>query len=777
MKASNENNGLRVAEKVSVGASVAGTLAAIWSQQMIVAAAPLTLALSLNLINRGKFQQKLEDDITAIVSEIDNRIEQVDKEVAGEMRSLQASVQDLSLASKTVDSQPTQAEISALRKQFVSLQEALSNLTSTTTKEQPEIPQNLATFDTNYVEQQIAELKAAVIELEGIIYQNDEKEQIAKLQADIAKLSAEFKERAELPQITELRQTTDLLQQKIAELPTTTASVDTSYLEQEINQLKEHLTQLRAEFSDRESQQLSELRQITNTVQERLTTLPDAPASFNPSELEQEINQLKEHLTQLRAEFSDRESQQLSELRQITNTVQERLTTLPDAPASFNPSELEQEINQLKEHLTQLRAEFSDRESQQLSELRQITNTVQERLTTLPDAPASFNPSELEQEINQLKEHLAQLRAEFSDRESQQLSELRQITNTVQERLTTLPDAPASFNPSELEQEINQLKEHLTQLRAEFRERELQQVSELRQITDTVQERLATLNSTTGFDTGYIERDIKLLKDYFAGLSVQVNERSEPQEMAEIRQIVESLEQKLVAQITELETGKPEFDPSYLEQENQQLKLEIASLKQQLTTSNEQVAMIPQLLDSFAQMQQQLQELQEKTEKLTPKIPQFPPSKPPEPVEKKTDKFVISRFSQFSTYYNSGKLSLASILRMAEENGIGEEFQLILKIASQHQLTFDCWPTNLMVSPPKARMLSVPSNCSKCLFIVSAKPSDEGKLKLWLSPNTIAKFYPTNKHDLCLILGDDGWREIGKPEVENFATTLNQLLS
>jgi ribosomal protein L29 len=438
---------------------------------------------------------------------------------------------------------------------------------------------------------------------------------------------------------------------------------------------------------------------------------------------------------------------------------------------------LEQEINQLKEHLTQLRSEFSDRESQQLSELRQITNTVQERLTTLPDAPASFNASELEQEINQLKEHLTQLRSEFSDRESQQLSELRQITNTVQERLAALPDAPASFNPSELEQEIQQLKEHLTQLKAEFRERELQQVSELRQITDTVQERLATLNSTTGFDTGYIERDIKLLKDYFAGLSAQVNERYEPQEMAEIRQIVESLQQNLAPQITELETVKPEFDPSYLEQENQQFKLEIASLKQQLTSSNEQVAMIPQLLESFAQMQQQLQELQEKTEKLTPKIPQFPPSKPPEPVEKKTDYFAISRFSQFSTYYNSGKLSLASILRMAEENGIGEEFQLILKVARQHQLTFDCWPTNLMVSPPTTRMLSVPSNCSKCLFVVSAKPSDEGKLKLWLSPNTIAKFYPTNKHEISVILGDDGWREIGKPEVENFATTLNQLLS
>lgn len=557
MKASNENNGLRVAEKISVGASVAGTLAAVWSQQMIVAAAPLTLALSLNLINRGKFQQKLEDDITAIVSEIDNRIEQVDKEVSGEMRSLQASVQDLSLSSKNVDPQPIKAEISDLQKQFVSLEEALSNVTSTITKEKPEIPPNLATFEPTYLEKQIYELKAAIVELEGIIYQNEEKDKIAKLQADFAKLSADFQERTELHEITELRKSTALIQQRIAELPTTTASVDTSYLKPE----------------------------------------------------------------------------------------------------------------------------------------------------------------------------------------------------------------------------INQLKQNIAQLNSEFRERELQQVSELRQITDTVQERLATLTSTTSFDASYLERDIKQLKDYFAGLSVEIKERSESQQIAEIKEIVESLQQKLASQTTESETGKPEFDTSYLGQENQQLKLEIESLKQQLTTSNEQVAMIPQLLENFAQMQQQLQELQEKTENPTPKILQFPPSKPPEPVQKKNDSFAISRFTEFSTYYNSGKLSLKSILRIAEENGISEEFQSILKIASQHQLTFASWPTNLMISPPQNRMLSATSNCSKCLFVVSAKPSDEGKLKVWLSPNAIAKFYPTNKHDLSLIFGEEGWREMGKAEVENFVATLNQLLA
>ena len=557
MKASNENNGLRVAEQVSVGASVAGTLAAVWSQQMIVAAAPLTLALSLNLINRGRFQEKLEDDITAIVSEIDNRIERVDKEVSEEMRSLQTSVQDLSLASQNVDSQPIKAEISDLQKQFVNLEEALSNITATTTQKTPEIPENLPTFDQTYLEQQIVELKTAIIQLEGVITQNDRKDEIAKLQADIANLSAALREEKELQEIIELRQVTDSIQQKLAELTTITPS----------------------------------------------------------------------------------------------------------------------------------------------------------------------------------------------------------------------------FNSSYLEQEINQLKQNLEVIQSEFRERELQQISELRQITDSVQEKLSTLTSNPSFNASYLERDIKQLKDYFAGLSVQVKENSQLKEVAEIKQIVESLQQKLATQPTEYETDKAEFDPSYLEQENQQLKLEIASLKQQLATSNEQVAMIPQLLENFAKMQQQLQELQEKQEKLTRKIPVFPPSKPPEPVQKKTDKFAISRFTQFSTYYNSGKLSLGSILRIAEENGIGEEFQSILKFATQKQLTCDSLPTNLMISAPKARMLSVPSNFSKCLFVVSAKPSDEGKVKVWLSPNTIAKFYPTNKHNLSTIFGNEGWREMDKSQIENFVTTLNQLLS
>lgn len=611
MKASNENNGLRVAEKVSVGASVAGTLAAIWSQQMIVAAAPLTLALSLNLINRGKFQQKLEDDITAIVSEIDNRIQLVDKEVSGEMRSLQSSVQDLSLASKNVESQPIKTEISYLQKQFVNLEEAFSNLSYITAKEKPEITQTLATFDPTYLEQQIVELKTTVIELEGIIYQNEQKDKIAQLQANMATLSADFKDRAELRQITELRRITDSIQQKITELPTTTAS---------------------------------------------------------------------------------------------------------------------------------------------------------------------FEPRYLEQEIHQLKQNLVELKSDFKQRELQQLSDFRQITDKVQERLATLYSILSSFNASELEQEIKQLKNNLIGLKSEFKERELQQLSELKQITDSVQEGLTTLTHTTIFDASYLERDIKQLKDYFAGLSVQVKERSTPQEIAELKEIVESLQQNLAPQATESLTSKPEFDPSYLEQENQQLKSEIASLKQQLGTSNEQVAMIPQLFENFAQMQKQLQELQEKTEKISPKISQVAPSKPPELVQKKTDKLAISKFTESSSYSNSGKLSLASVLRVAEENGIGEEFKSILKIASQHQLTFDFWPTNLMISPPKARMLSVPTNCSKCLFLVSVKPSDEGKLKVWLSPNAIAKFYPKNQHNLSLIFGDEGWRELGKAELENFVATLNQLL-
>lgn len=61
--------GLEIAEYVSLAGSVLGTIVAVTSKQLVFAAAPLTVALSLNLLNRRRFQQETLDYTSGILTE------------------------------------------------------------------------------------------------------------------------------------------------------------------------------------------------------------------------------------------------------------------------------------------------------------------------------------------------------------------------------------------------------------------------------------------------------------------------------------------------------------------------------------------------------------------------------------------------------------------------------------------------------------------------------------------------------------------------------------
>jgi len=652
MKDSNENNGLKIAEQVSVGASVVGTLAGIWSQQMIVVAAPLTLALSLNLINRAKFQQKLEDDITVIVVEMDSRIEQVDKEVAGEIKSLQASVQDLSLSPKTDESQSTKEEIYQIQREFVSLSDALNQLATKTTAEKEQQKPEPTPFDPTYLEAQITELKAALTKLQKISNQSDNQRKLEEQEAKIAALTAELKKISALQEVAEVRKITESLQQEIAAIPAKTQKFDDSLLNQDIQQLKESLSALSSEFKNRrELQNIAELRQIVESIKQQITDLRAAEKrSLNAENLEQEIQQLKGDLGALNSQFEGRsELERISELREITDSIQQQVAAIPGQPSTFDPRNLEQEIQQLKGDLAGLTFEL--------------------------------------RELAQLKE----------------VAEIRQITDSLQERLLTL-------TPNEKAQELGQ---------------------ELERIKANIQE-----------------------------VNNQFEARTELQEIEEIRQITSSLQQQLDA-VT------PEFNRSYLEQENQELKAEKPTLKEQIAASSQELTRIPELIASFALLQQQFRELQQQKEQLEQQL---------QANQKKVDRVSIIRQIQFPTYYNSGDLSLESVETLAELNGISEEFELILKTLKEHGLTLNAWPTNLMVSPPENHNYARSSNCSRCLLVVSGLPSSEGKIKIWLSTKAIANFYPVSQY-IRQSLGSDGWSEMDKIEVEKFVATLNQVFA
>ena len=352
MKDSTNRNGLEITETVSVAGSVAGSVFAVFSQQLIYAAAPLSLALSLSLINRRRFEQALQENITAVSSEMGTRVTHVGQQLSAQMQSVRTSVETLSAVP---------------------------------------IP---APFDPTNLEQQIEELKTALIHTKQITSQSATKQEIEdfdqkikQLQACVSSLTEAFNQRSELQQIEQLSQSTAQLQEQVSALPPIPAPFDPTGLEQQIQQL----------------------RQSTAQLQEQVSALLPIPAPFDPTGLEQQIQQLQACMSSLTQAFNQRsELQQIEDLSQSSTQVQEQVSALPPIPAPFDPTGLEEQIQQLQACVSSLTEAFNQRsELQQIEQLSQTTTQLQQHVSALPPY---FDTSDLKQEIQQIRAELQSLR-------------------------------------------------------------------------------------------------------------------------------------------------------------------------------------------------------------------------------------------------------------------------------------------------------------------------------------------------------------------------------
>ncbi len=72
----------KFAEYTSLAASAVGTIASAASQQVIYVAAPLTVSLALNLINRQRFEQQTQHRVTAAIAQVDQSLTQLNEQIA-----------------------------------------------------------------------------------------------------------------------------------------------------------------------------------------------------------------------------------------------------------------------------------------------------------------------------------------------------------------------------------------------------------------------------------------------------------------------------------------------------------------------------------------------------------------------------------------------------------------------------------------------------------------------------------------------------------------------
>jgi chromosome segregation ATPase len=152
----NQPEWLELAEYASIAGSAIGTIVAGLSGQIIYAAAPLTAAVSLNFLNRQRFEQKMQQKSNSAIAGLELAVKSLQQQVQtlpGEPVELYTAVSDLhqkldNLESHTIADvnaavqsleQQVQAfpgESQQLYPMFGQLQEKLSNLENSALREQ-----------------------------------------------------------------------------------------------------------------------------------------------------------------------------------------------------------------------------------------------------------------------------------------------------------------------------------------------------------------------------------------------------------------------------------------------------------------------------------------------------------------------------------------------------------------------------------------------------------------------------------------------------------------
>jgi CII-binding regulator of phage lambda lysogenization HflD len=94
----NQPEWLELAEYASIAGSAIGTIVAGLSGQIIYAAAPLTAAVSLNFVNRQRFEQKMQQKANSAIAGVELAVKSIQQQVQalpGEPTELYSAVSDL----------------------------------------------------------------------------------------------------------------------------------------------------------------------------------------------------------------------------------------------------------------------------------------------------------------------------------------------------------------------------------------------------------------------------------------------------------------------------------------------------------------------------------------------------------------------------------------------------------------------------------------------------------------------------------------------------------
>ncbi len=377
-----EYHWLDLAESVSIAASAIGTLAGALSGQVVYAAAPLTVALSLNLANRYRLDENTEQYTKAAISDVRNVVESLytalpeNDQPLMDFQALQKSIYHLQKVTERLENKAlTEDDWQMVNVRFLTLQESLEKLTQSIGNSQLVAPAGQrseagenpgANYGENYgenpgegvlaqysgLEQRISHLeqknheviKPYLQRLTQTLQQLKQDQSLGKVRKKIQALSEEIKQRTvvqvEVETLTQQLETIAAqqaqLNQQFLELPAPPVPVDISSVESAIAQISEDLTTTKTQTSKRFKRilgtlnalegQINQLQQLSHNLQSSVENVTEDLDHLTDAA---NVENLENILNQVAAELAE---------------VQHKINSLTPP---FNPEPLEQQLQEL----------------------------------------------------------------------------------------------------------------------------------------------------------------------------------------------------------------------------------------------------------------------------------------------------------------------------------------------------------------------------------------------------------------------------------------------
>ncbi len=227
--APNQPDWLELAEYASVAGSAIGTIAAGLSGEILYAAAPLTAALSLNLANRQRFEQQMQQKANSAIAEVQASVEGRSQQLQilpGQPEVLYTAVSDL------------QQKLSGLESGAIAeVQAAVASLE----RQAQALPADSQDFNT-----QLSDLQQKVRILENSALREHDWENVnvrlllmGEKLTEVKTITAKLQERSNEVNLNEIQGSLKQLQD-LLDRPT----IDTGMLQTEIQHLQQQVSEL-----------------------------------------------------------------------------------------------------------------------------------------------------------------------------------------------------------------------------------------------------------------------------------------------------------------------------------------------------------------------------------------------------------------------------------------------------------------------------------------------------------------------------------------------------